>query len=161
MFMSGGGKLLSRDPTWWNLTALAVHYETQPLPTWIGWYAHQLPLWIQRTCCALMFITELAAPFLIFCGRRARQIACGAFVLFMLLISLTGNYCFFNLLTVTLCVLLLDDAFLFRWVPDSAAGFLRTRFGTMNRTADLQSAAAQPAPGNGPAARPAFRSPAP
>ncbi|PYJ87588.1 MAG: membrane protein [Verrucomicrobia bacterium] len=127
MFMSGAVKLLSRDPTWWNLTALAVHYETQPLPTWIGWYAHQLPLWIQRTCCALMFITELAAPFLIFCGRRARQIACGAFVLFMLLISLTGNYCFFNLLTVALCLLLLDDAFWLRLLPSSAAAFVNRR----------------------------------
>ncbi|PYK01112.1 MAG: hypothetical protein DME23_04870, partial [Verrucomicrobia bacterium] len=127
MFMSGAVKLLSRDPAWWNLTALAVHYETQPLPTWIGWYAHQLPLWIQRTCCALMFITELAAPFLIFCGRRARQIACGAFVLFMLLISLTGNYCFFNLLTVAVCLLLLDDAFLLRLLPSSAAAFVNRR----------------------------------
>ena len=125
MFMSGAVKLLSRDPAWWNLTALAVHYETQPLPTWIGWYAHQLPFWFQRTCCALMFITELAAPFLIFCGRRARQIACGAFVLFMLLISLTGNYCFFNLLTMALCLLLLDDAFLLRLLPSSAAAFVR------------------------------------
>ena len=127
MFMSGAVKLLSRDPAWWNLTALAVHYETQPLPTWIGWYAHQLPFWFQRTCCALMFITELAAPFLIFCGRRARQIACGAFVLFMLLISLTGNYCFFNLLTVALCLLLLDDAFLLRLLPSSAAAFVNRR----------------------------------
>src|SRR5437660_6391808 len=127
MFMSGAVKLLSRDPAWWNLTALAVHYETQPLPTWIGWYAHQLPLWIQRTCCALMFITELAAPFLIFCGRRARQIACGAFVLFMLLISLTGNYCFFNLLTVAVCLLLLDDAFLLRLLPSSAAAVVNRR----------------------------------
>ena len=127
MFMSGAVKLLSRDPAWWNLTALAVHYETQPLPTWIGWYAHQLPLWIQRTCCALMFITELATPFLIFCGRGTRQIACGAFFLFMLLISLTGNYCFFNLLTVTLCLLLLDDAFLLRLLPSSAAAFVNRR----------------------------------
>jgi len=74
-----------------------------------------------------MFITELAAPFLIFCGRRARQIACGAFVLFMLLISLTGNYCFFNLLTVALCLLLLDDAFLLRLLPSSAAAFVNRR----------------------------------
>ena len=43
MFESGWVKLLSGDPSWWHLTALRVHYETQPLPTWIGWYAHQLP----------------------------------------------------------------------------------------------------------------------
>jgi hypothetical protein len=114
MFMSGAVKLVSADATWRNLTALTVHYETQPLPTWIGWYAHQLPAWFHKTSCGIMFVIELAAPFLIFFGRRARQIACAAFAVLMLLISLTGNYCFFNLLTVALCVLLLDDKFLSR-----------------------------------------------
>ena len=32
MLESGCVKLLSGDPTWWHLTALRVHYETQPLP---------------------------------------------------------------------------------------------------------------------------------
>src|SRR5437867_10809567 len=91
MFMSGAVKLLSADASWWKLTALTFHYETQPLPTWIGWYAHQLPVWFQKISVAIMFGIELAAPFLILCGRRPRQIACGAFALLMLLISLTGN----------------------------------------------------------------------
>src|SRR5205823_6122564 len=43
MFESGAVKLLSGDPTWRNLTALRYHYETQPLPTPVAWYAHQLP----------------------------------------------------------------------------------------------------------------------
>jgi hypothetical protein len=117
MFMSGAVKLLSADSMWWNLTALTVHYETQPLPTWIGWYAHQLPVWCQKTSCGIMFVIELAVPLLILCGRRSRQIACAAFALLMLLISLSGNYCFFNLLTVALCVLLLDDKLLSRFSP--------------------------------------------
>src|SRR6202022_4746518 len=33
IFLSGAVKLLSRDPTWSHLTALPVHYQTQPLPT--------------------------------------------------------------------------------------------------------------------------------
>ena len=127
MFMSGAVKLLSGDATWQNLTALTLHYETQPLPTWIGWYAHQLPAWFQMASCGIMFVIELAAPVLIFFGKRPRRIACAAFALLMLLISLTGNYCFFNLLTMTLCVLLLDDAFLLRWAPASAAAFVRGR----------------------------------
>ena len=32
MFFSGVVKLGSRDPVWWGLSALTVHYETQPLP---------------------------------------------------------------------------------------------------------------------------------
>ncbi|MCA1552948.1 MAG: lipase maturation factor family protein, partial [Chloroflexi bacterium] len=43
MFLSGIFKWLSGDPTWHNLTALTFHYETQPLPTVIGWFAFQLP----------------------------------------------------------------------------------------------------------------------
>lgn len=110
MLSSGAVKLTSGDSNWHNLRALTLHYETQPLPTWIGWYAHQLPAWFHQVSCALMFGIELGLPWLIFAGRRARQVACAGFVFLMVLISLTGNYCFFNLLTCAMCVLLLDDA---------------------------------------------------
>ena len=43
MFESGLVKLLSGDPSWHNLTALQFHYETQPLPTPLAWYAHLAP----------------------------------------------------------------------------------------------------------------------
>src|SRR5438552_1239167 len=157
MFMSGAVKLLSTDASWWKLTALTVHYETQPLPTWIGWYAHQLPVWFQKISVAIMFGIDLAPPFLILCGRRPRQVACGAFILLMLLISLTGNYCFFNLLTVALCVLLLDDAFLLRLCPVSVAAFARTRLSSPAESAPQPREAGQSAPAScsaGPCSRP-------
>jgi hypothetical protein len=47
MFASGVVKLTSGDPLWRDLTALAVHYETQPLPTPLAWIFAQLPLWLQ------------------------------------------------------------------------------------------------------------------
>ena len=109
MFASGIVKLASRDPVWWDLTALTIHYETQPLPTWIGWYAHQLPVWAHQVSCAVMFGIEILVPFLIFGPRRARSVACAALITFQVLIALTGNYCFFNVLTVILCLALLDD----------------------------------------------------
>src|ERR1017187_6880489 len=117
MFASGVVKLAMGDKTWQSLTALTFHYETQPLPTWIGWYAHQLPLWFQKFSCGFLFTVELGVPFLIFAPRRLRLIGCGAIVTLMALIAVTGNYCFFNLLAVTLCVLLLDDAALRRFAP--------------------------------------------
>ena len=109
MFQSGCVKLVSEDAAWRDLTALAVHYETQPLPTWIGWYAHQLPLWFQKFSCVVMFAIELVIPFLIFAPRRPRQFAAVVLALFQILILLTGNYTFFNWLTLALCVVLLDD----------------------------------------------------
>jgi predicted DCC family thiol-disulfide oxidoreductase YuxK len=115
MFLSGWVKLASGDATWRNLTALAHHYETQPLPTWLAWYAHQLPAWFQEFSCAVMFATELAVPFLLFGPRRLRLGAALGLIVFQLLIALSGNYTFFNLLTIALCLLFLDDAWWARW----------------------------------------------
>jgi predicted DCC family thiol-disulfide oxidoreductase YuxK len=117
IFESGCVKLLSHDPTWRSLTALNFHYQTQPLPTWIGWYAGQLPGWFQKGSVLVIFGIELALPFLIFVPRRPRRFACAAFTLLQLLIMLTGNYGFFNLLTITLCLTLLDDAWLQKYIP--------------------------------------------
>ena len=39
MFASGVVKLLSKCKTWWGLTALNYHFETQPLPHFLSWYA--------------------------------------------------------------------------------------------------------------------------
>ena len=115
MFMSGYVKLASGDTTWHSLTALAYHYQTQPLPTWIAWFAQQLPLWFQKMSCAVMFALELVAPFLLFGPRRLRLGAALSLIVFQLLIALTGNYTFFNLLTIALCLLFLDDSWWARW----------------------------------------------
>jgi predicted DCC family thiol-disulfide oxidoreductase YuxK len=117
MFESGGVKLLSGDTTWRQLTALNFHYETQPLPTWIGWYAHHLPEWFQKTSVFLMFGIELVVPFLIFLPRRPRQWGCGLLIFLQIAIALTGNYTFFNALTIVLCLTLLDDRALSRFIP--------------------------------------------
>jgi lipase maturation factor 1 len=112
MLASGVVKLRSGDAAWRHLTALQFHYETQPLPTWIGWYAHQMPAWFQTFSAALMFGVEIGAPFLVFAGRRGRLAAAVSFAALQLLIAVTGNYGFFNLLTIALCVMLLDDGVL-------------------------------------------------
>ena len=107
MFDSGLVKVLSGDLNWAHLTALTYHYWTQPLPNIISWYAGQLPLWFQKLSCIVVFIVELFMPFLIFCGSWGRQIAFWAICGLQILIILTGNYCFFNLLTIGLCLTLL------------------------------------------------------
>jgi hypothetical protein len=109
MFESGCVKLMSGDVSWWNLSALRVHFETQPLPTWIGWYAHQLPPSVQTFSTLVMFAIELVVPAFIFSGRRLRLVAAGIFAGFQVIILLTGNYTFFNWLGILLCVPLLDD----------------------------------------------------
>ena len=118
MFMSGAVKLLATSNlAWQDLSALAVHYETQPLPTWIGWHAHQAPLGFHKFCVLVTFGIELILPAFIFGFRRSRMVAFFPFVGLMAIIALTGNYTFFNLLTAALCLLLLDDRFLRRFFP--------------------------------------------
>ena len=107
MLGSGIVKLASGDPTWRDLTALAVHYETQPLPTPIAWYAAVLPLWFHRLTTALVLGVELVVPCLMV--GRLRRIAALVLIALQALIALTGNYAFFNLLTIALALMLLDD----------------------------------------------------
>jgi hypothetical protein len=116
MFASGLVKLLSGDPVWWNATALQYHYETQPLPTWTSWHAHHLPAGFQKLSCVVMFVIEIAVPFLLFAPRRPRIAACALLIGLQVLIVATGNYCFFNLLTIALCIVPLDDASWPRWL---------------------------------------------
>jgi len=120
MFLSGATKLLSGDPTWRHLTALDYHFETQPLPTRLGWYAHQLPSGAHRAATVVMFLIELGAPWLLFAParwRRLRYAGVAALVLLQTGIALTGNYGFFNLLALVLCIPALDDGVLRRVLP--------------------------------------------
>jgi lipase maturation factor 1 len=115
MFESGVVKLSSHDPNWRNLHALRFHFMTQPLPTPLAYYAHQAPSWLLDGCTALMFATELAAPFLLFAPRPLRRIGGVLLIFLQLVIAATGNYAFFNLLTIALCVWAFDDTLFVRW----------------------------------------------
>ncbi len=123
MLQSGLVKLLSGDPSWRSLTALGYHYWTQPLPTPLAWWANRLPMGLQKFSCAAMLAVELGAPWLVLLGpRRVRAAGAAAIAGLMILIALTGNYGFFNLLTLVLCLAALDDSFplLARLAPEAA-----------------------------------------
>ena len=125
MFESGAVKLLSHDPSWHNFTALNFHYETQPIPTPLAWYMHLLPDWFQKMSVGGVFAVELVLPFLMFGPRRLKQFAGIGTIAFQCLIMLTGNYTFFNLLTIALCLFLFDDAFFARWKLNVKAATMR------------------------------------
>jgi predicted DCC family thiol-disulfide oxidoreductase YuxK len=127
MFMSGVVKLLSGDPNWWNFSALSYHFLTQPLPTPLAWYAASLPASVLRVATGAVFVVELGLPFLIFCPRRIRFVAAFGILLLQGCILLTGNYNWFNLQTMLLCVPLLDDAGLRRIMPLGLLKLLQAR----------------------------------
>lgn len=116
LFLSGVVKLTSGDAAWRDLSAMLYHYETQPLPTRFAWWAHQLPEWFQRFSCGTFLAIELVLPFLFFTTQRLRRGAALGQIGLQVLIALTGNYTFFNLLTAALCLLMLDDGWWSRWL---------------------------------------------
>lgn len=117
MFLSGITKLLSGDVPWHEGTALLYHFETQPLPNWLAWHAHQVsPFWQGISMWAMYFI-EIVVPLAIVGPRWMRVPAFLALVTLQLLIMSTGSYCFFNLLTIALCLPLLDDTVWRRIAP--------------------------------------------
>ena len=139
-FLSGAVKLLSDDPTWSSLTALTYHYETQPLPTWVAWYAHHLPEGFHRFAVGGVFFVELFVPFMVFGPRPLRFFAATCFTGLNVVIAITGNYTFFNLLSIILCVFLLDDDLLQR-VPQRARRIV-PRFPTFTRPKPVLTVAA-------------------
>ncbi len=124
MFMSGMVKLLSGDPSWWNLSALSYHFLTQPLPTPVAWHAAHLPLNVLKVLTGGTFFVELVLPFLIFCPRRLRFFAAFGILVLQSCILVTGNYNWFNLQTMLLCLLLFDDAALQSILPHRLIGML-------------------------------------
>ena len=108
-FLSGISKLLSGDPGWSGLVALNTYFETQPLPHLGAWYAHQLPDWLLRLGTGATLVVEILVPFLMFFPRRWRFLAAWLTILWQVLIILTSNHNFFNLLTIALCLFLFDD----------------------------------------------------
>ena len=110
MLMSGVVKLTSGDDCWWDLRALDYHYWSQPLPNVIAWWADQHPEWFKKFSVAFCLVVEIIVSFLIWSPRRPRLLACSLLIFLQLAIAATGNYKFFNLLTIALCVVLIDDA---------------------------------------------------
>jgi hypothetical protein len=109
MFESGASKMLTGDPTWRDLTAMATYYETAPLPTSFGWWMHQLPMLLHRLTSALTFVVEVGLPLAIWSARPLRRAAFVGMLAFQAFVGLTANYGFFNYLSAALALWMLDD----------------------------------------------------
>ncbi|CAB9529940.1 Lipase maturation factor 2 [Seminavis robusta] len=105
MFMSGIVKLQAHCPTWEHLTALEYHFATQCLPGPLAWHAHQLHPFLLRLGVAITLWIELPATLLLVLPLKSvRRVGALLQLSLQVLIILTGNYNFFNLLTMALCI---------------------------------------------------------
>lgn len=109
-FQAGTVKLQSHDKTWRDLTAIAYHYQTQPLPNTQAWYFHKLPLWFHKLSVLFAFFVEIILPFALFFTQDMRLVVFAGFFGLQFIIWFSGNFSFLNHLTAVFCVILLNDA---------------------------------------------------
>jgi hypothetical protein len=108
-FESGLAKIQSGDRTWRTATACRYYYETAPLPTQLGWRVHHLPPWVHRASTLATLALETAIPWLGLLTRRPRRWAFAKLAFLQAVLIGTGNYGFFNLLSLADLLWLLDD----------------------------------------------------
>ena len=118
-FESGIAKYFGGDPSWHNLTAMDQYYQNGPLPTWIGWYAHQLPHWVHAATVVFTLMVELLVVWMLFLPRRFRIVCFWIVTSMQIAIILTANYAFLNYITLALGILLLDDLYLVKFFPQN------------------------------------------
>jgi hypothetical protein len=79
-----------------------------PSPNPLGRRAHHLPHFALRAMLYYMFVVEVISPLLGFFSGPLRLVSCALLVSLMLGIQLTGNWGFFNIGYILLCLCLLD-----------------------------------------------------
>ena len=103
LFLSGVVKLQAGCSTWWELSAGYYHHATQCLPTPLAWRFFHGSLFFHKFSIAAVLFQQLFISLLLV----APIDSCARFALLhvaaeQVLILLSGNYCFFNSMTLAL-----------------------------------------------------------
>ena len=94
---------------------MPTHYSSQCLPSPLAWQAALLPAWIHKLSVLSTFIIEIPLTFFFFAPSSAlRKLTFYCQVMLMAMIMLTGNYNFFNILYIGLCLSVADDSWITR-----------------------------------------------
>lgn len=116
----GAGLIKLRgDECWRDLTCLDYHYETQPLPNPVSWYAHHLPGWFHRISVLGNHFFQLIVPWGLFLPQPIASIAGGLIVFSQSWLILTGNFSWLNHVTIVLAFASFSDGVLASLVPIS------------------------------------------
>jgi hypothetical protein len=119
--MFGAGLIKLRgDDCWRDLTCMDYHYETQPIPNPLSWYAHHLPDRFHRVETLGNHVVELAVPFLYFAPQPFAALAGVATIAFQGWLVLTGNFSWLNALTIVLAFSTFSDGVLGSVLPVAA-----------------------------------------
>ncbi|XP_050435661.1 lipase maturation factor 2-like [Adelges cooleyi] len=109
-FSAGIVKMISKNPAWYDLTAMSKYFETLPLPNTISWYVHYFPAWFLKSVTVLAEVNEIFVPLLFLVPiRSVKKLAYYIQIFMQFGILASGNFSYYNLLNVVLCLSLLDD----------------------------------------------------
>jgi len=99
----GAGLIKLRgDRCWRDLTCLYHHYETQPLPNPLSAYFHHWPKPLHRASVAFSHFVQLVVPLGLLGPEKVAALAGGLIIVHQLLLIVSGNYAWFNWLTIVL-----------------------------------------------------------
>jgi hypothetical protein len=91
-----------------DLAYLRGFLINQPLPSKLAWYAQKLPLPVLQAALCFMFVVEIPVPWLVFWPGIPSEWAAAAIALLMIGIQAMGTFGYFSLITLVLCMPLLD-----------------------------------------------------
>jgi hypothetical protein len=112
---------LRADECWKTLTCLYYHFETNPIPNPLSPWFHYLPKPVLQFGGLFTLFAQFIPPWFFF-GPRTLRIVAGLLTLLMqALITASGNFSFFNWLTILPIFSLFDDGFLERFLPKRLA----------------------------------------
>ncbi|ADJ13872.1 lipase maturation factor family protein [Halalkalicoccus jeotgali] len=119
--MFGAGLIKLRgDECWRDLTCMEYHYETQPIPNPVSWFAHHRSKAFHRLETLGNHVVELAVPFLYFAPQPAAALAGVATIGFQGWLMITGNFAWLNALTIVLAIATFSDGVLSTVLPVTA-----------------------------------------
>ncbi|MCE0483211.1 MAG: lipase maturation factor family protein [Methylacidiphilales bacterium] len=100
---------LRGDSCWRDFTALYTFFETQPIPNPISRLFHFLPHPLLQFGVGMTYLVELIAPWFVFWPRWGRYMAGALMIGFQLTLIISGNFSFFNWLTILPALACFDD----------------------------------------------------
>jgi hypothetical protein len=101
----GAGLIKLRgDPCWRDLTCLAYHHETQPLPGPLSWHFHHLPMWAHKAEVLGNHAAQLVLPIALFLPHPISAVAAGLMIVTQSWLVASGNFSWLNVLAITIAI---------------------------------------------------------
>ena len=114
----GAGMIKMRsDSCWKDLTCLNYHFETQPLPNPLSRYFHFAPKIFLKLGVLWTHFAQLVIPVFLFIPGIPRIVAGITLLVFQIILILSGNLSFINLVSLAAVFAAFNDDFLQAFLP--------------------------------------------